>query len=547
MKVIEPSCVLADEDGMGVPYGLKINYNCMKKKIYLIWTVCCAMLASCDSQLDKMGPHNQPDADTYLEDFDNVVKATSGVYSQFYMQGGGFQDLAPYDLAMHTLGELRGNNVILAEAFTPKMDDELVFRYSDAHFFINTDRKRESMAWPVWAKTHQIVLSASQIIKALDKLYPQTLNPEQKEKLLQLKGDNLFIRGLAIFNGVNCFGRPYWDEPEKNLGIPLDVNGSGNLLPRSSVKAGFEQALADFKAAVRYLPENGTFDRTYANRAAAYGMISKVYLYMGGLPESPDRENNRLAALYADSVFMQPGVELCTGTDFEQLYLSDARVNKEFLFAFSPANFAGNIGNPIRKLYNWTGIESQKNTAIYEVVVSRDFEKLMDKEKDIRWKFFVTASERHPGRFTTCKYDGGKQYSYGDNAYFQAPDILIRAGEVALNRAEAYAKMGDARAIADLNDIRTRAGLDRVNGLSGAELWKAVFTERQRELAFEGQVFFDYARNGVTIQREEITTAYPLYTGDQYNRLDTKTSRRTMLKIPYEELQLNKKLVQNEY
>lgn len=519
----------------------------MNKKIYLIWMACCTLLASCDNQLDMMGPHNQSDADTYLEDFQNVVNATSGVYSQFYMQGGGFQDLEPYNLAMHTLGEMRGNNIVLAEAFASGMDNELVFRYPDAHFFLNSDRKKESMAWPIWAKTHQMILSASQIINAIDKLYPQTLNPDQKEKLLQLKGDNLFIRGLAIFNGVNCFGRPYWDQPDKNLGIPLDINGSGRLLPRSSVKAGFEQALADFKAAIRYLPESASFDRTYANRAAAYGMVSKVYLYMGGLPESPDRENNRLAALYADSVFMQPGVELYTGDDFKQLYLTDAHTNKELLFAFSTTNFSDGIGNPVRELYNWSGIESEKSTAIYEVVISRDFEKLMDKGKDVRWTSFTTASERHPGRYTTCKYDGGKKYYYGDKAYFQAPDIFIRTGEVVLNRAEAYAKTGDSRALADLNSIRTRAGLDPVNGLSGIALWNAIFTERQREMAFEGQVFFDYVRNGVAIAREETTQAYPLYTGEQYNRLDPKTSRRTMLKIPYEDLILNDQLIQNEY
>ena len=32
-------------------------------------------------------------------------------------------------------------------------------------------------------------------------------------------------------------------------------------------------------------------------------MLSRVYLYMGGLPESPDEEYNRLAAAYADSTF----------------------------------------------------------------------------------------------------------------------------------------------------------------------------------------------------------------------------------------------------
>lgn len=518
----------------------------MKKKIYFIW-VACFIMASCDNQLDEMKPHNGSDADTYLNDFQNIVNATSGVYAQFFSAGGGFQDLETYNLALHTLGEFRGNNVIFAEAFSVSMDNELVFRYPDAHFFLNSDRKRESMAWSIWAKTHQIILSSSQIILAIDKLYAETINPEQKEKLLMLKGDNLFIRGLVIFYGVNCFGRPYWDQPEKNLGIPLDVTGSGRLMARASVKACFEQAVSDFKQAVYYLPEQGAFDRTYANRAAAYGMVSKTYLYMGGLPEAPDREYNRLAAVYADSVFMQPDVQLYTGDNFKQLYLIDAKMNKEFLFAFSTSNFPGQISNPVREHYNWTGIESQKSTSVYEVVISRDFEKIMDKGTDERWKTFVTTSERHQGRFTTCKFDGGKEYAYADKAYFQAPDIFIRSGEVILNRAEAYAKMGDNRSVDDLNQIRTRAGLAAIGGLGGTQLWDSLCMERRRELAFEGQVFFDYVRNGMTITREETTQVYPLYLGAEYNSLNPKTSRRTMLRIPYEDLLLNGELVQNEY
>ena len=126
--------------------------------------------------------------------------------------------------------------------------------------------------------------------------------------------------------------------------------------------------------------------------------------------------------------------------------------------------------------------------------------------------------------------------------------MFIRAGEVVLNRAEAYAKLGeDTKALRDLNEIRDRAGLEELSGLSGDNLFEEIFTERRRELAFEALTYYDYVRNGVTMKREEVSVSYSNYTGAQYNEIDPKTSRRTVCLIPAEELLLNDKLVKNDY
>ena len=117
-----------------------------------------------------------------------------------------------------------------------------------------------------------------------------------------------------------------------------------------------------------------------------------------------------------------------------------------------------------------------------------------------------------------------------------------------MNRAEAYAKLGeDAKALRDLNEIRGRAGLEELSGLSGNDLFEEIFMERRRELAFEALTYYDYVRNGLTMKREEVSVSYSNYTGAQYNAIDPKTSRRTVCLIPAEELLLNDKLVQNDY
>ena len=506
------------------------------------------LLGACDSRLDSLHPHNMADADTYLTSFNNLVNATSGLYGQFLdASTGGFSDMNNYYGSYHALGEFRGNNVVFNEAFSGTKGDAL--RCPDAHFFLNSDQKPDSFAWSIWAKTHYVILGASQNIIAIDRVYNETVDLEEKEQLTRLKGENYFLRGLMIFNATNIFGRPFWDAPDENLGIPLDINAEADKLPRSTVKECFEQAISDFKQAAACLPDEVASDRSYANKAAAYAMISKAYLYMGGRMDAPNNEYNELAVNYADSVFTMENdvIGLLRGDDLKNLYESP-KTNTEVLFAFYVGNFPSMIGNVVHNYYSWTGRESQASSYEYACVISHDYENIMDKENDLRWLYFIEPSARHAGRYCTTKYNGGKTDRGNGNYVFIAPFVFIRLGEVYLNRAEANVKLGkDALALSDLNEIKTRAGLSPVTGLSGQALFDEIFMERRRELAFESQTYYDYVRNGIKQVREEVSAGYPEYKGAEYNEIDPLTSRRTMCLIPADELILNEKLIQNEY
>lgn len=88
--------------------------------------------------------------------------------------------------------------------------------------------------------------------------------------------------------------------------------------------------------------------------------------------------------------------------------------------------------------------------------------------------------------------------------------IMLRYGEVVLNRAEAYAHMGkDAEALADINVVRTRAGLTgdaqmtltNMAGRGYATSLDAVLDERRLELYYEGFRVMDLVRNQKDIDR----------------------------------------------
>ena len=71
---------------------------------------------------------------------------------------------------------------------------------------------------------------------------------------------------------------------------------------------------------------------------------------------------------------------------------------------------------------------------------------------------------------------------------------LLRYADVLLMAAEAYYRdNNENQALKELNKVRSRAKLDDVTA-SGDALFQAIVLERQLELAFEGQRFFDLVR-----------------------------------------------------
>ncbi len=99
------------------------------------------------------------------------------------------------------------------------------------------------------------------------------------------------------------------------------------------------------------------------------------------------------------------------------------------------------------------------------------------------------------------------KFSGQDGDPMLSSPIMLRWGEVVLNRAEAYAKLGNtADALADMNVIRARAGVPAMDAARMAEygyedVLEAVLDERRMELCFEGHRSFDVWRNKQSMDR----------------------------------------------
>lgn len=107
------------------------------------------------------------------------------------------------------------------------------------------------------------------------------------------------------------------------------------------------------------------------------------------------------------------------------------------------------------------------------------------------------------------------KFSGQDGQVTMSSPVILRWGEVILNRAEAYARLKNNDAINDVNTMRKRAGIaasDDFNtgnlaarGYTGEDaLLDLVLDERRMELCFEGHRMFDLIRNKRPIDRRYV-------------------------------------------
>jgi hypothetical protein len=83
------------------------------------------------------------------------------------------------------------------------------------------------------------------------------------------------------------------------------------------------------------------------------------------------------------------------------------------------------------------------------------------------------------------------------SSYNNSPEDfpVLRYADVLLMKAEALNELGQTtQAEEPLNEVRTRAGLGDVSGLSQSDMRTKILHERRMELAFEGQRWFDLIR-----------------------------------------------------
>ena len=483
------------------------------------------------------------------------------------LMNGVYAQLKTWSDPMHRCGEYAGDNMMIRGSST------------DAFFeFISYSRTPNNYRLQnFWDYGYKGIAQASNIINMIEE--------GQSAEIDNQLGECYYVRGMLYFYFVRAYGRPYYQAPDKNLGVPI-VNGTpenvmGDLFleDRATVQATYEQVISDLKKAEQLM----TIDKgaAYASKAAAQAMLSRVYLYMSGTYEKPNTQYAQMAVEYADKVINSGNYSLLSREDFMKYNTFTPENNDESIFVVKrvASEFSGydhyygvggmyaNIGGmgwgemfasaKYIDLLNETGRNDWRPDS-YKIVDARAafIEPTYRADHQLVFRFIKRDSETvenyaqfdavKNGANVTCTDAEGTSYTLtpvseeeeiysinyngttyegvldyfitlnrvypqfyitkcsreGEDSHLHSP-IISRLGEIYLNRAEAYAKLGNyGAALNDLNIIRERSivggGYASLDASNAGDL---IDKERQLELAYQAERSYDVFRNGKPLDR----------------------------------------------
>nr|WP_298990399.1 RagB/SusD family nutrient uptake outer membrane protein [uncultured Polaribacter sp.] len=335
-------------------------------------------------------------------------------------------------------------------------------------------------------------------------------------KAVTYEGEAKFLRAYAYFNLVRLFGDiPYVDK----LISPLDTQTAFTRVATAQI---YDLIVADLQTAVANLTDGGPNDR--ASKAAAEGLLAKVYLTLGRYSE---------AQTLLESV-MDPARGFGLQTNFKDIFYNEG--NNEVLFAIGYLPDTRNDSqNFSTEWLNAVGRTSGVNYA------TLDAKTALDTYGGNRTAFSYREDQSQAGKYQVVKYlpDGdanlGIAPTSSDSRSAGNDWIVLRYADILLMHVEAIMAGGasttSSNAIASFQQVRARAGITTpVTSITADEL----LLERRVELAFENQRFFDLLRFG---KANDVFTAYSAANGLGY------TSTDLLLPIPQIEIGLSNGLL----
>ncbi|MCI0920791.1 RagB/SusD family nutrient uptake outer membrane protein [Sphingobacterium rhinopitheci] len=233
---------------------------------------------------------------------------------------GTYAQLKSWSDPMHRAGEYAGDNMMIRGSSTDAFYEFISYARTPNNYRLTQ----------FWDSGYKLIAQASNIIKLIE----EGKSPEIDSKL----GECYYLRGMMYFYLVRAYGKPYYQSPETNLGVPIvngtpdDVVNNLNLPDRSTVKETYEQVLSDLKKAEELI----TTDKgsaIFASREAAQAMLSRVYLYMSGTYANPIAEYAQLSVDYADKVIQSGKYSLLSRDQFMKYNTFTPENNNETIFA----------------------------------------------------------------------------------------------------------------------------------------------------------------------------------------------------------------------
>lgn len=473
----------------------------MKKIILGLALASAGVFSSCSDFLTEEPKLKQSNELTFAT-YDNLDKATAGLYAA--MQSDSW-----YDGDFTLKAELRAGN-----AKNPKNATGSGRYREDTQWNYNESSTETNF----WTYAYYTIARANNVINNLD---GKTSAEVSQQQINNLKAEALFMRALCHFDLVITFCQPYNYNvtDDDKLGVPVCLVTENGKPARNTKQEVYNQVVADLTEAEGLISDDYT--RSDADDAAAVvskpaiqALLSRVYLYMEEWQKSAD---------YATKVINSGKYNLASGADYVAMFTAaTAPKGGEIIFEVYGSN-----KNEYWDNSGWAHLSYiTTKGGSGDVCATKDLFDLYA-AGDIRKTMF----DEDNGDYYPTKYAGKAGASVP--CWNNIP--VLRLSEMYLNRAEAIINGASVSGTTAESDLKTLASH---RGATAEAATKAgVFTERRKELAFEGQLVYDYARTNTSIKRTDF---------DEVKNKDV-TFPGTMwaMPIPKRECDANPNMVQN--
>ena len=368
----------------------------------------------------------------------------------------------------------------------------------------------------VWAYGYYTIVRANNVINNLAGMNLEG-NPQQAAD--NLKAEALFMRALCHFDIVITYCQPYGynaNEADK-VGVPIVLGSDLNGQPARDAKADvYDQIVADLLEAESLISDDFTRSgaedpKAMVSKGAIQALLSRVYLYM---------EEWQKAADYATKVINSGKYSLVDAETYASMW-DDATGSSEIIF-----EVYGSDKNGYWDDSGWTHLPYLTATdGSGDICATEDLYSLYE-AGDARLALFTDNGKDH----MLQKYFG----KAGANPR-QVNVPILRFAEMYLNRAEAIINGASIAGVSAVSDLRTLATYRNATPADATK--EGVFTDRRKELMFEGHIAYDYARCQKNLTRTDFDGLV--------NKDVPFPSTMWAMPIPRHELDANPNIVQN--
>lgn len=405
--------------------------------------VCCCCISSCEDYLAVDAPFGQLPHDEVFEDESTATAAVTTMYAKLRDEG-------------LISGGQRGVGFLMG-LYADELDYYALGQPAET-FYLHQVIASDATVNNLWNSAYKLVYMSNSVLEGLEN--SQGLTEEVKN---QLRGEALFVRALMHFYLVNLFG----DCPYITI---TDYRANDEVIKTSEAEI-YENIITDLVQAKSLLSNSYVSEeRTRPNKWVASVLLARVYLYL----EQWENAENESSEIINNTA----------------LYDLQVPINEVFLKE-SPSTIwqlkSKNAGDNTLEgqLYFLSSAPPQIAALNPELVDDMEV-------SDLRKQHWISeVTDGTNSWYFPYKYK--QNHNTGTSLEYS---IVFRLAEQYLIRAEARAELGNITgAQADINAVRTRAGLDETVATTTAILLDAILNERRFELFTEnGHRWFDLRR-----------------------------------------------------